>query len=116
MIKYELEGLNTVLGNIDKITAEQTRRANNLIEAVARQVELDAKSITPVHSGRLYNSIRIYPQITKSLHEYFVGSNVSYAKRVHDLDKTRTGEPRFLWKALTKNQSKFFNGLKHIFK
>jgi hypothetical protein len=55
------------------------------LEATARQVVNRAKVLAPVDTGRLRASIRIESRRSLSLRTiYTVGSDVSYAKMVHD--------------------------------
>lgn len=65
------------------------------LEIAARQVMNRAKVLAPVRTGRLRGSIRIEARRLLSLRSvYTIGSDVSYARYVHDGTRPHTIRPK----------------------
>ena len=74
------------------------------LEAVGLEAEGDAKGLCPVDTGRLRNSIT--HTIDGDEKVAIIGTNVEYARYVHEGTRKRKGQP-FLRDAVTMNSGKY---------
>lgn len=79
------------------------------LEAIGIEAESDAAAICPVDTGRLRNSIT--HTIDNNGKSVIIGTNIEYAKYVHNGTHKRKGQP-FLTDAITKNKRKYESILK----
>lgn len=93
-------GLVIIADNTAEVIAAMDEAIARALEAIGIQAEGDAKALCPVDTGRLRNSIT--HTIDASDNTAVIGTNVEYAKWVHEGTSKRTGQP-FLTDAVTQN-------------
>jgi len=100
-----MDQLMKVYGKVGQIVQKEMKDALNKSAAV---VERAAKKKTPVDSGHLRRSIQKSRKAKAGESKVFVGSDVRYALKQHEGEhfKHRTGEAKFLDKALRENERK----------
>jgi len=104
MSSYRLES------NLPKVMGMFEQNKRKALDAVGLETSGRAKEITPVDTGRLRSSITWQKRDTS----VDIGTNVEYAIFVHeDLDAFhRTGEAKFLTKAVTRHEDR----IRHLIK
>lgn len=98
----ELDKELTHLANVLGTTAVQiTEMIDDTNEGIEKKIEASAKERSPFVSGDLMRSIYGERYELPGEDDLLVfGATVPYAHRVHELPRTRTGEPKFLINAI----------------
>jgi hypothetical protein len=95
----------------------QQEMAPNALEEVAKSVINEAKSLTPIDTGKLRSSLDYEIEERAGVHEANLGSDVDYALVVHeDFNvKHNTGGPKFLEKPVIQAGGKLVRAVQKNF-
>jgi len=102
-IRVNLTGLNEVLANLEQIASDVPNEVDEAVERTALQMVNTSRQEAPRLTGRLANSIDIFPQDTKQ-GERTWGSDVEYARRQEYEHRTKSG---YIRRSVTKHEGTF---------
>lgn len=107
-----------ITDNTEMFKQEILNRLNQGMQAVAYEVENNAKNLCPVDTGNLRNSIATEIEDEGDSKVLYVGSNVEYAKYVEfdDSKSHPTGQAHFLRDSLSTHLNEYKDKLESFVK
>lgn len=106
-LSVKISNLGRVKAALAMFPNTMTKHTDRAIKKSILQAERESKPLTPVDTGRLRGS---YSQTFEPL-KGTLEPKTKYAYRVHELPRTRTGQPKYLETGLERSESsinKFF--------
>ena len=111
-----VKGLEKLIATLERIPKELDKEVEHVLEANAREIELNAKRNAPVDTGKLQQSIKSFKSNEK---EYTIKSNATglapYGIFVEHGTRFMRAQP-FLFPAFFKQRARFIDDLEDLLK